>query len=693
VGESEALADVFMSVFLSASLFRKKRTSLPPFVTGTPCSCVRRPHPLWHSGVFEYLVERKAMNPTNPPPLPISERALLNTLILRYRGGELLPQGENLAYLWAIRDIASAAALARTTRQPPLAAIAAWHLAVEETSLETAGFIWDRYVCPHFTEAERGQIVAAKDRLRRQIPSAEFPAAREMHLEQLRGSLRLDEPEAAAPFCLAPGISGERREQMVTRASLEVLRAMRQAGLLSEDELRRYVETFWRAADARARHWRRFQEEETLLDFLKKFVEQTDGARLAGNDSPLSEETWAWKIWVYLEGNEQHQGWLRRRLAEHVPVASARRRAPRRPPPARLETHVPSAVDLRTGLIRFFRLAPILGRSPGHGTSTGGDSLTRLTNDEIRRVARVEVLLAAICPDAAPLASPEIYALPLVRVLREAVAKMRASGIRRSPVYRRAMRVLKRLVLYYSAYDPYAPLIRAPSLARFPADAVKRWEKLIRQLGRDGVEHFRQRTVQLQLVRALSVAITPDQSETNRRVCASPSLRRQLDTERIGLGRRCRGDSHTELATFALKLRGRIKLLRSATDRGPFPPAVAAAAGELLEAANELANLADLALRNGVNSENLSFAVRSLFDNTIRPGYGRLEAAVQSVPPVLGDPDLRRRLNAVREAAARMMWTAEDLIDGFFRERRNVGLRWLLGRRSGEREDDLLSPD
>jgi hypothetical protein len=102
--------------------------------------------------------------------------------------------------------------------------------------------------------------------------------------------------------------------------------------------------------------------------------------------------------------------------------------------------------------------------------------------------------------------------------------------------------------------------------------------------------------------------------------------------------------------------------------------------------------LAELAFHEEANSEQVAFEIRSRFDHTIVPGHRRLDAAVQGVPPVLGDPDVRRRLDAVREAAARVVWTAEDLTDGFFRMRRNVGLRWLLGRRSDDREDDLLSP-
>jgi hypothetical protein len=310
-----------------------------------------------------------------------------------------------------------------------------------------------------------------------------------------------------------------------------------------------------------------------------------------------------------------------------------------------------------------------------------------LSGEEIRRVARVEALLLALSPDASPLLPPAVYALPLLRVLREAIDVLDSCA--GSRLHRRMRRILERLVAYFETYDSAAPRLRLAALGNSPAHAVARWTQLLRELAEE-VDHFRQRTVQLQLLRAFSVAVTPDQSEAARRLCVSSSLRRQLDTERIGLGQRCHGDSHTELGAIALKLSGRAAQLRSLAAPRSLPPVVVAAADEMLDAAAEMARRA---FGDEANSDRVAFEIRSLFDHTIRPGHGRLETAVESLAPAPGDKDLRRKLDALREAAARLLWTAEDLTDGFFRGRRNVGLRWLVGRRSGERENDLFSPD
>lgn len=625
------------------------------------------------------------------PSLPLSLAALLNALSIRYGGAPVVEQAANHAFLRAILDLATAQTIMRMAKSPPLASVARWFLAVEEEYAELARHLWERYLCPRYPQAERDQLRQELATARGEKPAQEDPAVRRARWRRLRASLSLDELEVGAPFFLAPGARGALREQMVQHGLLEVVFSMWIAGFFTNEQLRRYAEVLWRDSAARRRRLRALRRRRTLLEWLATFVYQTELARREADDAPLTEAAWACLVWDYLDRAEQTNPWIRQRLREYVPAGSLRRLPVARLPiddlPRALAADPGPMVErLRQGLIEFFQLAAPLARYAEQDS---------LTNEELHRVARVEILLLSLAPDAAPLLPAAAYARPLLEAVREARGRLAAAPQATTAAGRHAADVLARLEAYYHEYQAWGDPLPLRRLGRFPADAVRLWGELLRGLAEQGVVYFAQRTVQLQLRRALGVAITPRQSRLSRHLLASPDLLRACESARIGVSRRARGDMFTEVAIYLAKLRARVVPVRRLLSSAAWPPNVREPGERLAQAAFELAEQVSQFLQGREHSSKLSSCITGGYDTKIKPAYAEFEVAWRrfSAP---GDGDFPYSISAARrealgEAARRLAWTAEDMA-AFFRQR-DLGLRWLLRNRDDDRWDDVFSRD
>jgi hypothetical protein len=588
---------------------------------------------------------------------PVCDTALANALIARFVGNGYLPQRENIAFLAAVQDLATAHAVVRAHDAPSTALVAAWSLGVAEFDPETAERIWTEFLCPHYSHSERMAFRTEQARLRRLMPPGESLEVRRNRVKQLRVQLSLDASHAT--------------RQSWDGAPYEVWRVLHQLGHVLEERWKERPA----ARSAPAKRLSKHQEKETLLDSLKRFVEQTERLRQRHHDVVWSEAEWAWKVWKYLDSDERFDAWLRQRLmlaADRDDSTSAPRDGPLQ---RQVDAPAAEARDLRAGLIRFFDLATVLAAY---------ERSQVLEDDQVYRVARVEVLLGGLRSTSFALLPPAAYALPLVRRIGSVLRQL--SGVN-SACARRAICVLELLLTHLEHYDVAAEPMRLPRLSHFPTDAAAHWDRLLRTLGAGGVRLLQQRTVRLQLVRALHVAAAPHADPLARWLCAHPALLRQWSVERVGLGQRCRGDSRTEFGVMQLKLRRRARTLASALLTAHLP-------GEPRETVRRVAGAIEelSALCAGENSAILPFAVADLYDNTIRPMHAHLDESLRRLVAGVGILGPCDPLHQLRDAAQRVVWTAEDLTDGFFRAKRNVGLRRLIGLRDGERWDDLFSP-
>ncbi len=578
---------------------------------------------------------------------PVSDLALLNAAIIHDGGGPPLPQEEDRQFLQATIAIATGKLLVQTDAPPARDLAAAWLASVDHDSPETFALLWDNFLAPHFARDDRRAISAEMARQRKEILRRGLLPARNAYLAQLRASL--------------------------DTASFLTTASWRQ----SRTGDPRLDPSFLR-----------------MLESLKQFVRQTELARREGGGAPLSESAWAEKVWRFLE-NPDFGAWLHDGLRVHGADATTSVTPPRDP-----ESNADDQPSLPAQTVRYFHLDTILAAcgapSPGAADiplagATLAPALAKLTPEEIHRVARVEVLLAAVAPGEPPLLPSTAYALPLLRMVQTALRLLLLSGrAKTSRKTQLAVCVLQRLEAYYAQYQAWSPRLQIPRLGKFPQDAVKKWSELLQTLETQGHAFLRQQPFKRQLSRALHVAITPNQSPLSQRLCASPSLLRQWTTERVGRGRRCRNDMYTELSLFGAKLRGRMAALAKALACEPLPPSVLDGANELQQAAREFA---DVCFGGREGDGDLSLAARANYVTSIQLEYTRLESRLAELLPLLTDPELRRRLDNVRCSAQRVVWTVEDVSDGFLRVRRNAGLRWLLCHRGHDRLRDVLSPE